>query len=215
MQYVSIKDFASSHAVSYEAIRKSVVRYREELRGHIIRKDGCQYLDEEAAKFLEEHRRQYRVVEIRENQSESLKQKDQEIEELKKRIDFYRDELIQSQKQQIAFIEKQHECAAFLEDRDRLQAEHDQAITDREKAVAEAETAKSDRDQARSEAETAKAEAEAARTEAETAKAATAAAQADLDRIQSELKSVQAAKAEAETEANRYHKSWFGFYRKY
>jgi chromosome segregation ATPase len=207
MQYVSIRDFAKSHFVTYEAIRKSVIRYREELSGHIIRKDGCQYLDEEAVKFLEEHRRQYRVVEIREDQGETIKEKENEIAELQKRLDVYRDEIIELQKRNIDLIEESRKYTAFLQDRDRLQAEHDKAIADRETAEAAAKTAQAEVETVRADAETARAEAAAAqadldriRTEAETTKA-------DLEKIRTELQVVQ-------TEASSYYRTFFGFYRK-
>ena len=222
MQYVSIRDFAKSHYVSYEAIRKSVIRYREELDGHIIRKDGCQYLDEEAVKFLEEHRRQYRVVEIREDQGETIKEKDREIEELKKRLDVFRDEIIDLQKRNIDLIEESRKYTAFLQDRDRLQAEHDKAIADRETAEAAAKTAQAEVETVRADAETARAEAAEAQADRDTARAEAAAAQADLDRIRTEaettkadLEKIRTELQAAQAEANRYHKSWFGFYRKH
>ena len=272
MKMVTLKEFALNHHISYEAVRKSVVRYRDELEGHIITEKGSkrQYLDEEAQRILSDHRKQNPITIIRENHSDKLTEQAAEIETLKKRIDFYRDELIQLQKQQIVLLENKHQYEAFLEDRDRLQAEHDQAIADRETAEAAAKTAQAEVETVRAAAETAKAQAAAAETDAETARAEAAAAQADRNRIEeernviqsdrdqarkelstaktiirtaegtcerlekerdsaqaaysrleeerdqlrTELQSVQTAKEEAQAEANRYHKSWFGFYRK-
>lgn len=223
MRMITLKQFSEEHHISYEAVRKSVVRYRDELEGHIITEKGSkrQYLDEEAQRILSDHRRQNPVTIVRENHSDKLTEQAAEIETLKKRIDFYRDELIQLQKQQIVFLENKHQYEAFLEDRDRLQAEHDQAIADRETAEAAAKTAQAevetvraeaaeaqaDRDTARAEAAAAQADLDRIRTEAETTKA-------DLEKIRTELQAVQTAKEEAQAEASRYHRTLFGFYRK-
>ena len=42
---ISIRDYAKKNNVSYEAIRKQVKRYENELRGHIIKKSRTQFLD--------------------------------------------------------------------------------------------------------------------------------------------------------------------------
>lgn len=176
MKMVTLKEFASQHHISYEAVRKSVVRYRDELDGHIITEKGSkrQYLDEEAQRILSDHRKQNPITIIRESHSDKLTEQAAEIESLKSKIDFYRDELIQLQKQQIVLLEKRHEYESFLEDRDRLQAEHDKAIEERNRAQAAAETANADRD----------------------------AAKADRDRVQTELQTTQADRNRIEEERN-------------
>lgn len=53
---ISIKDYASDSGVSYEAVRKQIKRYREELDGHVRTEGRVQYLDDVAVAFLNEHR---------------------------------------------------------------------------------------------------------------------------------------------------------------
>lgn len=53
---VSIKDYAREAGVSYEAVRKQMKRYTEELEGHIHQQGRTQYLDDEAVAFLDQHR---------------------------------------------------------------------------------------------------------------------------------------------------------------
>ena len=62
MELVTIKQFADSQGISYEAVRKQVVRYSEELSGHVVRKNRTQYLDEVAVKFLQERRRESPII---------------------------------------------------------------------------------------------------------------------------------------------------------
>lgn len=59
---ISIKDYAQSCGVSYEAIRKKLTQYREELDGHIMKQGRTQYLDDYAVEFLDKHRDPQRVV---------------------------------------------------------------------------------------------------------------------------------------------------------
>lgn len=72
---VSIKEYAKNKGVSYEAVRKQVNRYREELKGHISKVNRTQYLDEEAVIFLDNKRAESPIV-IMENG------KDDEIQRL-------------------------------------------------------------------------------------------------------------------------------------
>lgn len=78
----SIKDYAEYKNISYEAVRKQVVRYRDELEGHIHVQNRTQYLDEYAEEFLDAKRAANPVVVIQEN-------KDEEIHQLKERIETY------------------------------------------------------------------------------------------------------------------------------
>ena len=51
---VTLKQFADDQGISYEAVRRQVVRYADDLRGHVVRKQHTQYLDDEAVAFLKE-----------------------------------------------------------------------------------------------------------------------------------------------------------------
>ena len=62
MELVTIKQFADSQGISYEAVRKQLHKYSEELSGHVIRKGRTQYLDEKAVEFLKERRRESPIV---------------------------------------------------------------------------------------------------------------------------------------------------------
>lgn len=53
---ISLKDYAREKGVSYEAIRKQVARYKDELEGHIIKEGRTQYLDDAAVEFLDHKR---------------------------------------------------------------------------------------------------------------------------------------------------------------
>ena len=59
MKVMTIKEFAEDQKVSYEAIRKQLVRYQKELKDHISVTGRTQYLDEWAVDFLKKRRREH------------------------------------------------------------------------------------------------------------------------------------------------------------
>lgn len=59
---ISLKDYAREKGVSYEAVRKQVTRYKDELEGHITKENRTQYLDDAAVEFLNHKRATNPVV---------------------------------------------------------------------------------------------------------------------------------------------------------
>ena len=55
---ITIRDYAKENNVSYEAIRKQIKRYEDELNGHIIKQNRTQFLDDIAVAILDQHRRE-------------------------------------------------------------------------------------------------------------------------------------------------------------
>lgn len=92
---ISMKDYAEQKNISYEAVRKSVARYKDELEGHIIKVDRTQFLDDEAVAFLDEKRQKNPVVIIQQS-------KDEEIEQLRREKELLKDDLIAAQKMLLA-----------------------------------------------------------------------------------------------------------------
>ena len=82
MTVISLKDYAEQKNVSYEAVRQQVVRYKDELEGHVIRDGRQQFLDEEAVAFLDGKRQKNPVTIIQQN-------KDERIEELEREKEAY------------------------------------------------------------------------------------------------------------------------------
>ena len=108
---ITIKDYANNHNVSYEAVRKQLRRYADQLEGHITRKNRTQYLDEYAEQFLTE-KRQQSVVIVREQARED------ELEALRKEVSDLRFRLMSAtetiMKNQEKIIELQDERAELL-----------------------------------------------------------------------------------------------------
>lgn len=96
---ISIKDYAQDSGVSYEAVRRQVKRYSEELKGHVQQQGRTQFLDEVAVAFLNEHRAQNPVVVYDKGHDEKIQELITENENLRDELDAYKTKLIQAQSQ--------------------------------------------------------------------------------------------------------------------
>lgn len=112
MDIKSIKQIAEEQNVSYEAIRKQIARYSEELKDHIIRKNRTQYIDQWGYEFLKEKRRENPIILMNMDQNEQL-------EELKVQVEFLKNQLLESQKK---VIELQEENQKSIESKIRYEA---------------------------------------------------------------------------------------------
>lgn len=115
MEVVSLRQFADSNNISYEAVRKQVIRYQKELEGHIVKDGQTQYLDDEAVKFLKERRKKNPVILANLSQEE-------EIQNLKEQLSAVKDALISVQEQ-------------LTKAKDDLLKEKDRVITLQDNAV--------------------------------------------------------------------------------
>lgn len=111
MELVTLRQFAKEKRITYEAVRKQVIKYAEDLEGHIVTMDNTKYLDEYAQKFLSERRRLSPiVVKIEDTQADNG--------EYQAQIEALKTELLQAQKK---VIQLQEEARAGLEDRIKYQ----------------------------------------------------------------------------------------------
>ncbi len=83
---ISIKDYAADNGVSYEAVRRQIVQYREQLEGHIHLQGRKQFLDDVAIAFLNQHRAQNPVSVYNKEAVEELRTLKEENQKLLKEI---------------------------------------------------------------------------------------------------------------------------------
>jgi len=119
MEIMSIKQFADSQGITYEAVRKQVVRYAEELSDHVIRKGRTQFLDETAIEFLKERRRESPIVLQTIDQSEEISRLQAQLESLRSQLVSAQNKLLETQERVISL---QDEVQKALEDRARYTA---------------------------------------------------------------------------------------------
>lgn len=181
---ISIKDYAASHGVSYEAVRRQIARYSgREMDGfrisdHIIKVNRTQYLDDEATAFLDARRAQNPVVVQQE-------QRDETIERLRAEVDRLQKRLITAQDEYRVLLEDKHEIELreqkLLADKDAI----DGIKAAAEEAIARAEKSEEARHVAEEAAKAAQEEAERVRKAAEEASASAAEAQERISKMES------------------------------
>ena len=181
---ISIKDYAASHGVSYEAVRRQIARYSgREMDGfrisdHIIKVNRTQYLDDEATAFLDARRAQNPVVVQQE-------QRDETIERLRAEVDRLQKRLITAQDEYRVLLQDKHEIELreqkLLADKDAI----DGIKAAAEEAIARAEKSEEARRLAEEAAKAAQEEAERVRKAAEEASASAAEAQERISKMES------------------------------
>ena len=181
---ISIKDYAASHGVSYEAVRRQIARYSgREMDGfrisdHIIKVNRTQYLDDEATAFLDARRAQNPVVVQQE-------QRDETIERLRAEVDRLQKRLIAAQDEYRVLLQDKHEIELreqkLLADKDAI----DGIKAAAEEAITRAEKSEEARHVAEEAAKAAQEEAERVRKAAEEASASAAEAQERISKMES------------------------------
>lgn len=104
---ITLKDYAKEHNISYEAVRRSVNRYKEDLEGHIHIEGRTQYLDDAAVEFLDTKRQQNPIVIVNQDKDEELERLRSEKEALLIRIAELQDSLIR-EKDKVALLQEKN-----------------------------------------------------------------------------------------------------------
>ena len=128
---ITIKDYANNHNVSYEAVRKQLRRYADQLEGHITRKNRTQYLDEYAEQFLTEKRQQSVVIVYEQAKEDELEALRKEVSDLRWQLLKAKDTILKNQEK---IIELQDERVELLQEKAK-QVKLIEASKDREAAL--------------------------------------------------------------------------------
>lgn len=99
---ITIKDYAKQKGVSYEAIRKQIKRYEDELEGHLVKQNRFLMLDDEAVRFLDSKRSENPVIVYEQNKDEELEQLRHENKVLLIQMNTVQDQLGEVQQKLIA-----------------------------------------------------------------------------------------------------------------
>ena len=197
---MTLKQYADDQGISYEAVRKQVIRYAEELSDHIITQDRKKYLDQYAVKFLTERRRESPIILMNMDQNEENQRLKEEIESLRVKLMTAQNELL---KEKDRIISLQDEAKKTLEDRARYTAlleeskAKDEKLKEMTGQVGDLSRQIEEKD---GQIRTIQTEADDLRKKAE----------ADRETIED----LQKERDEAQKEAQSFTRSIFGFYRK-
>ena len=189
----TIREYAKRKGVSYEAIRKQIARYREDLDGHITTKRQTKYLDDFAVSFLDDRRRDSPIIVYNQERSE-------EVQLLKDQVESLRNELMTTQKR---VIDLQSENQLMIE----AKIKYDLLLESNTEKQTTIDALRGDLKEAKNEANIARQAVDALRDQRDDARRETDAARKEAEEIRRE-------RDEAREEAKSYRKSIFGFYRK-
>ena len=115
MTVITLRDYAKKNNISYEAVRKQVVRYQEELAGHLIKDGRQQFLDEEAVAFLDARRQKNPVAIIQIGKDEKIEQLDEENKILLQQLATVQDKLLREKEKTEALLNEKNAQMALLE----------------------------------------------------------------------------------------------------
>lgn len=132
MTIISLKDYAKQNRISYEAVRQQVVRYKDDLEGHIIRDGRQQFLDEEAVAFLDARRQKNPVAIIQMDKDETIEKLKENERILLAKIAEQADKITELQQFKIETIEKRQQ----LEDAKTAQERRERELAEREANIA-------------------------------------------------------------------------------
>ena len=200
MNVVSLKDYAAQKNISYEAVRQQVVRYKDELAGHVIRDGRQQLLDEDAVAFLDAKRMKNPVAIIQMDKDERIEALEAQVKALLAKT--------ADQADRISAL------AEWKADKSLLIAEAEQSRLALQTAQNERAALQHDYDQAIETIEQTRKEAAQSRQEALEATERETQTQNLLNDERTAREAAEAEAAKLRAEANSYKKSIFGFYRK-
>ena len=106
MNVISLKEYAKQHNISYEAVRKQVSRFKNELGTHIIQDGRQQFLDEEAVAFLDARREKNPISIIQQDKDDTIKALEDENKGLLQKIALLQDELLKEKDKRLELSDK-------------------------------------------------------------------------------------------------------------
>lgn len=124
---ISFKEYADSHRITYESVRKQVKRYKQDLTGHITVQNRKQYLDDYAVEFLNKRRNKNTVTILNaEAEAESVKNEELQAEnkQLLYKIAQLQEQLLEAEKEKVKGIEASAKLPLLEEKVAQLEAEN-------------------------------------------------------------------------------------------
>lgn len=200
MEMITLKQYADSQKITYEAVRRQVVRYREELKDHIVTNRRVKYLDQYAVDFLNQKRRESPIIMIQQNLDEEVTELQQQVESLRQQLIEAQNQLLQSQARIIALQDETRQALEAKQQYDGLLTMHEETKAELAEAREEVTTTRTAKEQAEQERD----EARQQLNEMES----------NLKFVSADLQAVTAERDAAKAEAESYTPSIFGFYRK-
>ena len=118
MDLITIKDYADSRKITYEAVCKQVRQYKsKDLKGHLSYEGKLTFLDPAAVAFLDKHRMKRNIVlaPTSEEVKEEVQKLQGELFQAMKEMDRLKSQIIELQNDKMSYLEEKGKAAAYLE----------------------------------------------------------------------------------------------------
>lgn len=129
MEYTTIKDYAESRKITYEAVSRQVRQYKKkELKGHLKYQGRLILLDETAIDFLDQHRMKRNIVlsPTSDEIKRDISHLQQELAKVMQERDQLKNTIISMQQEQKKYIEDKARADVLLEIADKERHELEQ-----------------------------------------------------------------------------------------
>lgn len=150
---ITIKEYAASHGISYEAVRKQIALYEAELGEHIVVQRRQKFLDEEAVRFLDEHRAQSAVSVMVEGRAAQVAALEEENRQLMKEVarlqaegNSFRDQIIDLLKEKQSYLEDKGRVSLMLEQHEQQRKDLEKALEDLSESRKQTELAQAEKE---------------------------------------------------------------------
>lgn len=124
---LTIRDYADRHHITYEAVRRQIAQYSDELGEHVIVKGNRKYLDDFAVEFLNDHRQDRPIIVADTSRDEQIAAAEAENKNLLIKIAELQERLLASQASLIDAQKLRLEAAALEESKKEVQTNLDRA----------------------------------------------------------------------------------------
>ncbi len=118
MERITIKDYAESRKITYEAVCKQVRQYKsKELKGHLTYEGKLTFLDPAAVDFLDKHRMKRNIVlaPTSEEVRAEMQKLQEELYKAMKELNSLNNQVIELQKDKMNYLEEKGRTAVYLE----------------------------------------------------------------------------------------------------
>ena len=123
MELMTIKDYAESRNITYEAVRKQVRQYKKsDLKGHLNYQGKLTFLDEYAVDFLDKHRqkRNARLAPTDEEVQRDIRKLQYDLQMALQEVNNLKSQVITLQSEKIELIEDRAKYTALLEEKETM-----------------------------------------------------------------------------------------------
>lgn len=130
MDLITIKEYAESRKVTYEAVCKQVRQYKnKELKGHLSYEGKLTFLDPAAVSFLDKHRMKRNIIlaPTSDEVKEEVSKLQGDLFQAMKEIDRLKNQIIELQADKMTYLEEKGRYTAMIEEKDRMQDQITQA----------------------------------------------------------------------------------------